>query len=148
VSSGWLTPSEKPSATPSAGSRPPAPGGVEKRALGVQRIRLDHHAFEVQLSEELFEHRPLVVLTGGVASLADCHAQGSRKQRHLGNERGSPTGCWLDRASQGLAVTNELIKIRSATWDLGDCPVADAAQSPHIHLAEEVAEGRNGGRTP
>jgi hypothetical protein len=48
----------------------PAPGGVEKRLLGMQGIRLDQNALEIQLSEELFEHRPLVVFAGGVAGLA------------------------------------------------------------------------------
>jgi len=40
-------------ATPLEESRPPAPGGVEKRSLGVQRIRLDQHALEIQFAEEL-----------------------------------------------------------------------------------------------
>ena len=78
TSSGCATPVEKPLARPSEGSRPPAPGGVEKRILSMQGIRLDQNALEIQLSEKLLllrrslglEHRPLVVLAGGVAGLA------------------------------------------------------------------------------
>ena len=62
ASSGWLS--------LSARSRPPAPGGVEKRFLGVERIRLDQHTAKIELAEQLFEHRPLMVFAGGVASLA------------------------------------------------------------------------------
>jgi hypothetical protein len=106
----------------------------------VERICLDQHAFETQLSEELFEHGPLVVLAGGVAGLADGYAQGGGVERHLGNECRTATGGGLDRAPQRLAVTHQLIKIGCTTWDLGDRPVADrSAESCHIHLAEEVA---------
>ena len=34
-------------------------------------IRLDQHAVQVKLAEELPQHRSVVVLTGGVAGLAD-----------------------------------------------------------------------------
>ena len=90
-----------------------------------------------------------MVLAGDVAGLADRHAQGCRIQRHLGNECRAATGYGLDRASQGLAVTDQLIEIRCTTGVLGDRPVADrSAESRHVHLAEEVAEGSIGGRTP
>jgi hypothetical protein len=115
----------------------------------VERICLDQHAREIQLAEKLFEHRPLVVLAGGVAGLADRHAQSCRVQRHLGNECRTTTGCGLDRASQGLAVTHQLIEIRCTIGDLGDRPVPDrSAESRHVHLAEEVAKGGIRGRTP
>jgi hypothetical protein len=115
----------------------------------VERICLNQNALEIQLAEELFEHRPLVVLAGGIAGLADRHAQGCRIQRHLGNECRAAASRGLDRASQGLAVTHQLIEIRCTTRDLGDRPVADrSAESRHVHLAEEVAEGGIGGRTP
>jgi hypothetical protein len=43
--------------------------------------------------------------------------------------------------SQGFTVTDQLIEIRCATRDLGDCPVTDrGAQGCHVHLLEEVAE--------
>jgi hypothetical protein len=103
ASSGWPS--------PSAGSRPPAPGAAEKRLLGVQGIRLDQHALKIQLAEQLLEHGPLVVLAGGVAGLADRHAQGCRIQRHLGNERRAAAGGGLDRAPQRLAVTHQLVEI-------------------------------------
>ena len=67
----------------------------------MQGIRLDQNALEIQLSEKLLllrrslglEHRPLVVLAGGVAGLAvalsfcvaDGQPQGSQIQRNLGN---------------------------------------------------------------
>jgi hypothetical protein len=39
--------------------------------------------------------------------------------------------------------THQLIEIRCATWDLRDRPVADGcAEGSHVHLLEEVAEGR------
>jgi len=35
----------------------------------MQGIRLDHYAAQIQFAEELPEHRPLVVLASGIASL-------------------------------------------------------------------------------
>ena len=65
----------------------------------MERICLDQNVLEITLAEQGFEHRPLVVLAGGVAGLADRHAQGCRIQRHLGNEWRAAIGCGLDRAS-------------------------------------------------
>jgi len=105
-------------------------------------VCLDENALEIQLAEQLPEHRPLVVVAGGVTGLADRHAQCRGIQRDLGNERGTPAGGALHRTPQGLAVTHQLIEIRRATRDLGDRPVTDRrAQHRHIHLLEEVAEG-------
>ena len=36
----------------------------------MERIRLDQHTAKIELAEQLFEHRPLMVFAGGVASLA------------------------------------------------------------------------------
>jgi hypothetical protein len=36
----------------------------------VERIRLDQHTVKIELAKQLFEHRPLMVFAGGVASLA------------------------------------------------------------------------------
>jgi hypothetical protein len=36
----------------------------------VERIRLDQHTVKIELGVQLFEHRPLMVFAGGVASLA------------------------------------------------------------------------------
>jgi hypothetical protein len=36
----------------------------------MERVCLDQHALEIQLAEQLPQHRPLVVAAGGVASLA------------------------------------------------------------------------------
>ena len=44
----------------------------------MERICLNQNALEIQLAEELFEHRPLVVLAGG-------YAQSDGAERHLGN---------------------------------------------------------------
>ena len=38
---------------PSVGSRLPAPGAGEKRLLGVERICLDQHATQIQLTKQL-----------------------------------------------------------------------------------------------
>ena len=104
-------------------------------------VCLDEHAFQIQLANQLPENRPLVVARGGVAGLADRHAQSGRIQRDLGNECGTSAGRGLHRASQGLANTHQLIEIRCTTWDLGDRPVTDrSAQGCHVHLMEEVAE--------
>ncbi len=104
-------------------------------------VRLDENALEIQLAKQLPEHRPLVVFAGGVAGLADRHAQCRGIQRDLGNECGTTASRGLDRTPQGLAVTHQLIEIRCATGDLGDCPVTDcSAERRHVHLLEEVAE--------
>ncbi len=107
----------------------------------MERVRLDQHALEIQLAEQLPEHRPLVVFAGGVAGLADRHTQGGRIQRDLGNERRAATSGGLYGASERLAVTHQLIEIACPAWDLGDCPVTDrSAQRRHVHLVKEVAE--------
>ena len=108
----------------------------------MQGIRLDQNALKIQLAKELPQHRPFVVLPGGVAGLADRYAQGCRVQRHLGNERRAATSCGLDLTPQGLAVTHQPVKIGCATWDLSDRPVADSgAQRSDVNLAGEVTEG-------
>ena len=115
----------------------------------MERVRLDQNALQIQLAEQLPQHRSLVVLTGGVAGLTDRHAQGCRIQRDLVNERGSPTGGGLNGAPERLAVTHQLIEILCTTWDLGDRPVTDrSTQGRHIHLVEEVAERGVRRRTP
>ncbi len=58
----------------------------------MESVCLDQHALEIQLAEQLPQHRPLVVVVGGVASLADRQAQSCGVQRDLGNERGAPAG--------------------------------------------------------
>ena len=78
----------------------------------MERIRLDQHTLEIQLAEQLPQHRPLVVFAGGVAGLADRHTEGGGVQGDLGNERGAPAGCGLDRTPQGFAVTHQLVEIR------------------------------------
>jgi len=52
----------------------------------MERTCLDQHPLQVELAQQLFQHCPLVVLTGGVAGLADRYTQGRRVQRHLGDE--------------------------------------------------------------
>lgn len=107
----------------------------------MERICLDQHTLKIELAEQLAQHRPLVVFAGGVASLADRHAQSGGVQRDLGNERRSSTGCGLNRASQGLTVTDQLIEIACPAWNLGDRPVTDRrAERRHVHLVEEVTK--------
>lgn len=64
----------------SAGSRTVAPGDVEKRAMGMERIRLNQHTLKIELTEQMFEHRPLMVITGGVAGLADRHTKAAEER--------------------------------------------------------------------
>lgn len=91
----------------------------------MQGIRLNEYALEIRLAEQLPEHRPLVVYAGGITSLADGHTQGGGVQRDLSNECRAAAGRRLDRASQGLAVTDQLVKIDCTTWDLSDRRVPD-----------------------
>ena len=91
----------------------------------MERIRLDQHNVKIELAEQPFEHRPLMVFAGVVASLADRHTQSGRRQRELGNECGAPAGRELDRTPQGFAVTHQLIVIDCAIKDLGDHPVTE-----------------------
>ena len=49
----------------------------------MERIRLDEHALEIQIAEQLPQHRPLVIFASGVAGLADGHTEGGRIQRDL-----------------------------------------------------------------
>ena len=53
----------------------------------MERVRLDQHALQIQLTEQQPQHGPLLVFTGGVAGLADVYAQCSGVQRDLANER-------------------------------------------------------------
>ena len=115
----------------------------------MKRIRSDQHALEIELTKQLLEHGALVILACGVAGLSDRHAQSSGVQRHLGDERGTAAAGGLNRTSQGLAITDQLIEIACPTWDLGDGLIPDSsADGSHIHLQEEVAEGGIGGRSP
>jgi hypothetical protein len=115
----------------------------------MQGICLNQHALEIQLAKQLFEHGPLVVLAGGVAGLADCHPQGGRLQRHLGDECRTATSGGLNRAPQGLAITDQLIEIGCSTWDLGNGPITDGTtESRHVHLLKERAKGGVRGWTP
>ncbi len=108
----------------------------------MERVSLNQNALKVEFTEQLSEHCPLVVFTGGIAGLADRHAQGSGVERHLGNERRTTRRGGLYRASQSLAIADKLVETAYTTWDLGDCPVPDGgAGGRHVHLAEEVAEG-------
>ncbi|MEA5415563.1 hypothetical protein [Synechococcus sp. BA-132 BA5] len=41
----------------------------------MESVRLDENALQIQLAEQLPQHRPLMVIAGGVAGLADGHPQ-------------------------------------------------------------------------
>lgn len=59
---------------------------LEKSFLGMQRVRLDQNGSQIQLTEERFEHCPLVVLTSGVAGLAIRQAEGRGVERDMSNK--------------------------------------------------------------
>ena len=109
----------------------------------MERIRLDKHAHEIQLPKQLVEQGTLVVLSCCVVGLGERHTQGRRIQRQLGDDRGATTTGGLNRSTNDLTITDQLIKIDRASWDLGNGPIADgAADSNDIHLQEEVADVR------
>ena len=108
----------------------------------MERIRLDEHTLQIELTKQPLEHRTLVVFTCGVASLSDRDTQSCGVQRHLGDERRTATTGGLDRTAQGLAIADQLIEIDCPAWNLGDGPVSDrGADSSHVHLQKEVAKG-------
>ena len=157
---------------PSARSRPPAPGAAEKhpqvwRATPSLRegfpngegcaYRLDENALQINLAEQLPQHRPLMVFANGVAGLAvalrllrsswpapgqlNTASPGQCRRSRPEAIRGSATGRGLNRAPQGLAITDQLVEIACPTWDLSNCPVPDCgAQGSHVNLPKEVAE--------
>ena len=121
---------------PSARSRPPAPGAAEKRALGVESIGLDENALQINLAEQLPQHRPLMVFANGVAGLAvalrllrsswpapgqlNTASRGECSRSRPEAIRGSATGRGLNRAPQGLAITDQLVEIACPTMDLSN----------------------------
>jgi hypothetical protein len=52
----------------------------------MEGIRLNQHALQIQLPQQLFENCPLVILARCIEALVDGHAQGRGIERHLGNE--------------------------------------------------------------
>lgn len=83
-----------------------------------------------------------MVISGGVAGLADRYTQNGRIERDLGNERVVTGGCGLDRPSQVLADTHQLIEISCATRNLGDRTETECnAQDCHVRLLDAGAEG-------
>ena len=86
----------------------------QKRALGVECIILDEHAFEIHLTEQLLEHGSCMDLASGVAGLSNRHAQGSGVEGHLSDERLTTTAGGLDQASQDFAITGQLVKFAIA----------------------------------
>lgn len=53
----------------------------------MERIRLDEHTLEIELTKQLLEYSSFAVLAGRVAGLSDRHTQGGGVERHLGNEQ-------------------------------------------------------------
>ena len=106
----------------------------------MERIGLDQDGLKIQLTKQLLEHGGLVILSCCVAGLSDRNTQGRGVQSHLGDERGTAAAGGLNRTSQGLAITDQLIEIACPTGDLGDGPIPDSsADGNDIHLKEEVA---------
>ena len=119
--------------------------------------RLDENALQINLAVQLPQHRPLMVFANGVAGLAvalrllrsswpapgQLNTASPEQCRRSRPEaiRGSATGRGLNRAPQGLAITDQLVEIACPTWDLSNCPVPDCgAQGSHVNLPEEVTE--------
>ena len=76
----------------------------------MQSIRLDEHALQIQLAQQLFEYSQLMVFPVGIPGLADRQTQRRRVERYLGNERRPATCCGFDRAAQGFIIAGELSK--------------------------------------
>ena len=103
----------------------------------MERIFLDQRATQIQLTKQLIELDPLMVLLCGVAGLGDRQTDSSGVERHLGNECRATMCGGHDRAPQGLVITHKLIEILCTTWDLGDRPVTNGrAASRHGNLME------------
>jgi hypothetical protein len=114
---------------------------LKKRFLGVQGVRLDEQALEIQLAKQRFRHSPFMVLSSGVAGLADGHPHCRRVDGGMGNERRTPTGGGLNRTPHGFAVVDKLTQFRSATRDLGDRPITDGrTKHRNVHVLEEITE--------
>ena len=75
----------------------------------MEPVGLDQHPFQIHFAKQQFEYGPLVVLSSGVANLADGYAQRCRVQRHLGDECRTATSGGLDRPPESLAITDQLI---------------------------------------
>jgi hypothetical protein len=52
----------------------------------MQRIRLDHHSFQIQPAQQLFEGGSLAALVGVVSLLCHSNSQGAGIDRDLGNK--------------------------------------------------------------
>jgi hypothetical protein len=101
---------------------------------------------EIQLAHQFYEHSALVVLTRGIAGLANRHTERWCVEGDMGNERQTPAGDRFNRTTHGFAVADELIQIPCTTWDLGDCPIRDGnAKRRSIHLPEEIANAESDG---
>ncbi len=103
----------------------------------MQRIRLDEQALQIRFAKQLFEHRPLIGFSGGIAGLADRQTQRRRVARYLGNKRRPATCCGFDRVAQGSTIADKLVETLCAAGDPGDSPITDGcAEGRDIHLLE------------
>jgi hypothetical protein len=122
--------------------RPPAPGTTEKRSGGVQGIRLDQHAFQLQGAQQLFEGRTLTGFPGVRGRLGQGDAERPGIDRHLGDK---PVTALLSRhcrPPQGPAVAHQLLQTLCTVWDLVNHPgLEHLAEYLQVGLVQQVEQG-------
>lgn len=76
----------------------------------MQGIRLDQHAFQLQVAQQLFEGTPLTRFMGVVVLLGQGDDERPGIDRHLGDKPVIPLFCLDPRATQCLADTYQLVQ--------------------------------------
>ena len=108
----------------------------------MQCVGLDQEAIEIKRAEQLLERCLFTGLVGVVGRLGQRHPKGSCADGDLGNEPVVADFCLDDGASQGFAVTDQLVQTLCPTWDLADHPdLQHLAEFLQVGLVEQVQEG-------
>jgi len=108
----------------------------------VQCVGLDQDAIEIKRAEQLLERCLLTRLVGVIGRLGQRHPKGSGVDGDLSNEPVVAVFCLDGGASQGFAVTDQLVQTLGTTWDLADHPgLQHLAEFLQVGLVEQVEKG-------
>ena len=108
----------------------------------MQGIRLDQDAIEIKRAEQLLKRCLLTRLVGVIGRLGQRHPKGSGVDGDLRNEPVVAVFCLDGGASQGFAVTDQLVQTLDTTWDLADHPgLQHLAEFLQVGLIEQVEKG-------